>query len=104
MSYIYMTNRYPAGPMSDNRTLSKIADMTMKSFFLTASGGDSVFRTMKRIYQFLDDWKAAHPDTPLLLSVDQKTAKIVNSYFYEMSESDYEHFTLKEGEVLQYLL
>lgn len=100
MSYLYMTNRYPTG----SSTLPEIAGMTIKSVFPANSGSDSVFRTMKRVYQFLDDWKAAHPDTPLLLSVDQKTAKIVNSYFHEMSESDYEHFSIKEGEVLQYLL
>lgn len=104
MSYLYLTNRYPVGGMPGSRTLPEIADLPIKSILPAASGSDSVFRTMKRVYQFLDSWKAAHPDTPLLLSVDQKTAKIVNSYFYEMSESDYEHFSIKEGEVLQYLL
>jgi len=78
------------------------AENTAARILLTSTVGDSLFRTMRRVYNFLDDWKSSHSGTPLLLSVDQKTAKIVNSYFQDMSDSEFEQFTLPEGEVKEY--
>lgn len=65
---------------------------------------EPVFRTIRRVYDFLDDWKTSRPDAPLLLSVDLKTAKIIHSYFYEMDEDAYEHFSMKKGEVRKYYM
>lgn len=102
MSYVYMTSRHPAGFRIARETLLEAAGQTVKSVVFTSTKTEPIFRIMKQIYQFLDDWKASHSDTPILLSVDSETAKIVNSYFYEMSDSEYEHFSIKDGEVRQY--
>lgn len=89
MAYLYMT-------------VGRKAIAPNESIVLTCTRQDSVFHTMRKIYHFLDDWKQSHPDTSVMLSVDPDTAKIVNSYFYDMSESEYAAFAVKEGEVLKY--
>lgn len=52
-------------------------------------------------HPFLPD---SQPDTPVLLSVDETAAKIVNTYFYEMSDQKYEQFAIKDGEVRKYFI
>lgn len=115
MKYLYMITQYPLNLVKTAKdTLAKDADMIANEAFPEASGipvqplvftgtkRESLFRIMRRVYQFLDDWRASGSDTPILLSVDPETAKIVNSYFCEMSDSEYEHFSVREGEVLRY--
>ncbi|MDO5539561.1 MAG: hypothetical protein Q4F83_05745 [Eubacteriales bacterium] len=103
MAYIYITNQYFANSQQiSNKALFGASDLEIESFTLTKRDTESVFRIMKRVYKFLDDWKASHSAAPILLSVDSETAKVVNSYFYEMSDSEYEHFSIKDGEVRRY--
>lgn len=96
MGYIYMTNRGLEG-------LRQISGPAAEAMVLTAAEREPIFRVVKRVYQFLDSWRVSHTDTPLLLSVDMKTAKAVNSYFCEMSDQEYKYFTMEDGEVLHYL-
>ncbi|MDO5551941.1 MAG: hypothetical protein Q4F76_12275, partial [Lachnospiraceae bacterium] len=70
----------------------------------TAAGREPLFRTMKRIYQFLDSCKQSPSDTPILLSVDREASRIVNSYFYDMNDNEYKNFSIAEGEVKRYPL
>lgn len=102
MGYVYMTNYHFSSSRIAREALSGTAGMTVKPVIFTSSGKDSIFRIMRRVYKFLDDWKASRSDTPVLLSVDPETAKIVNSYFYEMSDSEYEKFSIGDGEVRRY--
>lgn len=117
MAYLYMTIQHPASPRIVGESLQKIADSSegssgevtfaeitpaLKPVVFTRTGRDSLFRTMRRICRFLDDWKQTHPDTSVLLSVDLETAKIVNSYFHGMSDWAYEEFRMEHGEILRY--
>lgn len=104
MGYIYMTNCQFSNSRIARKALFGTASPTLKPVIFTSNGKDSIFRIMKRVYTFLDDWKASHPDTPVLLSVDPETARIVNSYFYEMSDSEYERFSIRDGEVKKYFI
>lgn len=74
----------------------------VEAMSLMSDQGKSVFSVMRSIYGLLDSWKSCHSDTPLLLSVDSETAKIVHSYFYEMTEGEYEDFSIRDGEVKRY--
>ena len=104
MGYIYMINRRFVHSQISSSMPAAAADLSAEPILLTTTGREPVFRIMKRVYSFLDDWKASHPDTSVLLSVDAETAKIVNSYFHEMTSGDYDNFIMKDGEVRQYLI
>lgn len=104
MGYIYMTTRHFANSRIARKALFSSTGLAVKPVSFTSTGKDSIFRIMKRVYKFLDDWKASCPDTPILLSVDPETAKIVNSYFYEMSDTEYERFSIGDGEIRRYCI
>ncbi len=110
MGYLYMTNQHYASLPASGKTVLEtdfpsakpVSLRNLNPIVLDTPGRDSVFRVMKRVYQFLDEWKATCPDASLFVSADPKIAKIVNSYFYEMSDREYEHFSIQDGEIRQY--
>lgn len=97
MGNVYMVRR-----RLDGRSLPKEWRGRMEAVALTNERGKTVFSVMRKVYRLLDDWKSRHSDTPLLLAVDPETARIVHSYFCEMSDKEYERFSISEGEVRQY--
>lgn len=104
MGYIYMIVQDSIDVLhhGGSKFLCDPTGTAMEVRTLTNPKREPVFRTLRRVYDFLDDWKASCTDTPLLLSVDLKTARIIHSYFYEMDEDAYQHFSMKTGEIRKY--
>lgn len=86
----------------DTNLLPCMEDGETESVILANWDDVPVFYNMKRVYKFLDDWKMSHANTTLLLVVDPGTAKIVNSYFFDMSARDYENFSAEDGKIWQF--
>ncbi|SFG80306.1 probable phosphoglycerate mutase [Lachnospiraceae bacterium C7] len=65
-------------------------------------GGESMLQLAQRIYNLLDDIKAQSPEKTYLLVAHNGIARMVNSYFNEMSNEDYAAFGIKNCQVVKY--
>lgn len=71
-----------------------------ESFCLRYGGGESMFRLAQRIYNLLDDIRA--DEKTYILVAHNGIARVVNSYFYEMSNAEYAAFGINNCEVVKY--
>lgn len=65
------------------------------------SGGESMLRLAQRIYDLLDEL-AARPDKTYLLVAHNGIARMVQSYFYDMTNEEYAAFGIKNCELREY--
>lgn len=71
-----------------------------KQFLSRYEGGESMFRLAQRIYNLLDDLKKDERD--FILVAHNGIARVVESYFREMTNDEYAAFGLKNGEIREY--
>ncbi len=71
-----------------------------KQFLYRYDGGESMFKLAQRIYNLLDDLKADGRD--FILVAHNGIARVVNSYFYEMTNEEYASFGIKNCEIREY--
>lgn len=64
------------------------------------SGGESMFRLAQRIYNLLDDLKS--DDKTYILVAHNGIARVVKSYFEDMSNSEYAAFGVKNASVTEF--
>ena len=71
-----------------------------KQFLNRYDGGESMFQLAQRIYNLLDELKADGRD--YILVAHNGIARVVHSYFYEISNDEYASFGIKNGEIREY--
>ena len=71
-----------------------------KQFLYRYEGGESMFQLAQRVYNLLDELKADGRD--FILVAHNGIARVVNSYFYEMTNDEYASFGIKNCEVRTY--
>ncbi|MBP5727226.1 MAG: histidine phosphatase family protein [Clostridia bacterium] len=71
-----------------------------KQFLNCYEGGESMFRLAQRIYNLLDALKKDGRD--YILVAHNGIARVVESYFREMTNDEYAAFGLKNGEIREY--
>lgn len=71
-----------------------------KQFLNRYEGGESMFRLAQRIYNLLDELKEDGRD--FILVAHNGIARVVQSYFYEMTNEEYASFGIKNCEVREY--
>ena len=71
-----------------------------KQFLNRYDGGESMLHLAQRIYNLLDDLKAE--DKTYILVAHNGIARVIHSYFYEMSNDDYAAFGIKNCEIAEY--
>ena len=71
-----------------------------KQFLNRYGGGESMFRLAQRIYNLLDDLKADGRD--FILVAHNGIARVVESYFREMTNDEYAGFGIKNCEIREY--
>ena len=69
-------------------------------FINSYSGGESMLRLAQRIYNLLDDVK--NSDKTYILVAHNGIARVVNSYFFDMSNEEYAAFGVKNCEIVEY--
>lgn len=69
-------------------------------FINSYSGGESMLRLAQRIYNLLDDVK--NSDKTYILVAHNGIARVVNSYFFDMSNEEYASFGVKNCEIVEY--
>ena len=63
-------------------------------------GGESMLHLAQRIYNLLDDVKAS--GETCILVAHNGISRVINSYFYEMTNTEYANFGVKNCAVLKY--
>lgn len=71
-----------------------------EQFVIRYEGGESMLHLAQRIYNLLDD--IARDDKTYILVAHNGIARVVNSYFYEMSNEEYAKFGVKNCQVVEY--
>jgi len=71
-----------------------------KQFLNRYENGESMFRLAQRIYNLLDDLQKDGRD--FILVAHNGIARVVESYFREMTNDEYAGFGLKNGEIREY--
>lgn len=71
-----------------------------KQFLNSYENGESMFRLAQRIYNLLDELK--NKDETFILVAHNGIARVVQSYFYEMTNDEYASFGLKNCEIKEY--
>ena len=71
-----------------------------KQFLNRYDGGESMLHLAQRIYNLLDDLKAE--DKTYILVAHNGIARVIHSYFYEMSNEDYAAFGIRNCEIAEY--
>ena len=73
-----------------------------EDFCCRYDGGESMLPLAQRIYNLLDDVKAESDEKTYLLVAHNGIARVVQSYFYEMTNEEYAAFGVKNCAVLRY--
>ena len=74
---------------------------TAKANFVESfDGGESMLRVAARIYSLLDELRGA--DETCLLVAHNGIARVVNSYFYDMTNAEYAAFGIQNCEIRRY--
>ena len=69
-------------------------------FVCRYDGGESMLHLAQRIYNLLDDVKASGENC--ILVAHNGISRVINSYFYEMTNIEYANFGVKNCAVLKY--
>ncbi|MCD8355953.1 MAG: histidine phosphatase family protein [Clostridia bacterium] len=73
-----------------------------KAFASRYEGGESMLHVAQRIYNLLDDIKAESEQKTYLLVAHNGIARVVESYFYDMTNEEYSCFGVKNCEIRRY--
>lgn len=72
-----------------------------KYFVCSYDGGESMMKMAQRIYNLLDD-VCAEPDKVFMLVAHNGIARIVESYFRDMTNEEFSAFGIRNCEILTY--
>lgn len=73
-----------------------------ENFVVRYEGGESMLHLAQRIYNLLDDVKAESDKKTYILVAHNGISRVVQSYFYEMTNEEYAAFGIGNCEVLKY--
>lgn len=74
--------------------------LSKESFADSYNGGESMLKLAQRIYNLLDELK--NDDKTYLLVAHNGIARVLKSYFYDMSNEEYASFGIKNCEIIKY--
>lgn len=73
-----------------------------KQFLCRYDGGESMFRLAQRIYNLLDDIRAESDKKTYMLVAHNGIARVVKSYFYEMTNDEYATFGVDNCDIIEF--
>lgn len=73
-----------------------------KQFLCRYEGGESMMHLAQRIYNLLDEIKEQSDDKTYILVAHNGIARVVQSYFYEMTNEEYAKFGIDNCTILRY--
>ena len=72
-----------------------------KEFLSRFEGGESMLHLAQRIYNLLDDIRAREDRTYILVA-HNGIARVIHSYFYEMTNEEFAGFGIQNGQIVRY--
>ena len=76
--------------------------MAKASFACRYEGGESMLQLAQRIYNLLDEIKQESDEKTYILVAHNGIARVVQSYFYDMTNEEYAAFGVKNCAVVRY--
>ena len=76
--------------------------LAKQSFACRYEGGESMLRLAQRIYNLLDDIKAESDEKTYLLVAHNGIARVIQSYFTDMTNEEFAGYGVKNCEVVRY--
>ena len=73
-----------------------------QQFMNRFEGGESMLQVAQRIYNLLDDLKEESDRKTYILVAHNGIARVLNSYFYEMTNEEFARFGIKNCAVVRY--
>lgn len=73
-----------------------------KSFVCHFESGETMLHLAQRIYNLLDDVKAESENKTYLLVAHNGIARVIHSYFYDMTNEEYAAFGIRNCEIRKY--
>ena len=73
-----------------------------ENFACSHEGGESTLRLAQRIYNLLDEIKAESDEKTYILVAHNGIARVVQSYFTDMTNEEYATFAVKNCHVMRY--
>lgn len=73
-----------------------------RQFVCRYEGGESMLHLAQRIYNLLDDIKAQSDQKTYILVAHNGIARVVQSYFYEMTNEEYGNFGVQNCTIVRY--
>ncbi|MBQ6886858.1 MAG: histidine phosphatase family protein [Lachnospiraceae bacterium] len=73
-----------------------------KQFVCRYDGGESMLHLAQRIYNLLDEIKAESEEKTYILVAHNGIARVIQSYFYEMTNEEYANFGVKNCTIVRY--
>jgi probable phosphoglycerate mutase len=75
-----------------------------ENFCSRYEGGESMLQLAQRIYNLLDEIKAEAEEKTYILVAHNGISRVIQSYFYDMTNAEYASFGVKNCEILRYSL
>ena len=76
--------------------------LAKQSFACSYEGGESMLRLAQRIYNLLDDIKAESDKKTYILVAHNGIARVIQSYFTDMTNEEFAGYGVKNCEVVRY--
>lgn len=76
--------------------------LAKQQFVKRYEGGESMLHLAQRIYNLLDDIRLESDDKTYILVAHNGIARVVHSYFHEMTNEEYSAFGVKNCAVIRY--
>ena len=73
-----------------------------KSFVNHFGGGETMLHLAQRIYNLLDDVREQSQDKTFLLVAHNGIARVIHSYFHDMTNEEYAAFGIRNCEIREY--
>ena len=73
-----------------------------RDFCCRYEGGESMLQLAQRIYNLLDELRAESDEKTYILVAHNGIARVVQSYFYEMTNEEYADFGVRNCAVIKY--
>ena len=83
--------------------ISEITGIPAKECFaMSHEGGESTLRLAQRIYNLLDEIREESDEKTYILVAHNGIARVVQSYFHDMTNEEYAAFGVKNCEIVRY--
>lgn len=76
--------------------------LAKKNFVYSFETGESVLKVTQRLYNLLDELRTDHNDKNFLLISHNGLARVMHSYFHDMTNDEFDSYHINNCEIMEY--